>query len=93
MKTDSLVGPVNLGNPHEFEVLELAEKVTKITGSSSKIIFKPLPQDDPIQRKPDITLAKSKLGWQPKIELNEGLEKTVDYFRKKIFDSYQSSEK
>lgn len=93
MKTDNLVGPVNLGNPHEFEVLELAEKVAKITGSSSKITFKLLPQDDPIQRKPDITLAKSKLGWQPKIELNEGLEKTVDYFRKKSLTANKSPAK
>ena len=70
---DEFIGPVNLGNPHEFSILELAEKVIKLTGSKSKLIFKPLPHDDPKQRQPDITLAKSKLKWQPTIELEEGL--------------------
>lgn len=74
-------GPVNIGNPGEFTILELAEKVIKLTGSSSKIINKPLPQDDPMQRQPDITIAKEKLGWEPKVNLEEGLEKTIAYFK------------
>ncbi len=79
---DSFTGPVNLGNPREFTILELAEKVIAMLGSGSKIIHKPLPQDDPMQRKPDITLAKSALGWDPQIRLEEGLKPTVDYFRR-----------
>jgi len=67
-------GPVNLGNPHEFTILELAEKVIKLTGSRSKIVFKPLPADDPTQRRPNIEVAREKLGWQPTIELEEGLD-------------------
>ncbi len=74
-------GPVNLGNPVETTVLELAELIVKLAGSKSKIIFKELPQDDPEKRKPDITLAKNKLHWQPKVELKEGLLKTIDYFK------------
>jgi UDP-glucuronate decarboxylase len=74
------LGPVNLGNPGEFTVLELAEKVIRLTKSESKIIFNPLPVDDPTRRKPDISLAKSKLGWQPKIDLEEGLLYTINYF-------------
>ncbi len=77
---DSFVGPVNIGNPGEFTILELAQKVIKLTGSKSKIVQLPLPADDPTQRKPDITLAKAKLGWQPKISLDEGLPKTIAYF-------------
>ncbi|MBR5968912.1 MAG: SDR family oxidoreductase [Lachnospiraceae bacterium] len=77
-------GPVNLGNPGEFTMLELAEKVIKLTGSNSKIEHKPLPQDDPAQRKPEIALAKKELGWEPMIELDKGLEKTIDYFRVKV---------
>ncbi|HWR04921.1 MAG TPA: UDP-glucuronic acid decarboxylase family protein [Humidesulfovibrio sp.] len=79
---DDFTGPVNLGNPREFTILELAEKVIALLGSRSKIIHKPLPQDDPMQRKPDITLAKSALGWEPQIRLEEGLKPTVDYFRR-----------
>ena len=79
---DEFIGPVNLGNPHEFSILELAEKVIKLTGSKSKLIFKPLPHDDPKQRQPDITLAKSKLKWQPTIELEEGLCRIIEYFSK-----------
>lgn len=79
---DDFIGPVNLGNPMEFSILELAQKVISITQSKSKIVFNPLPQDDPLQRRPDIGLAKEKLQWQPRIELNEGLEKTVEYFNK-----------
>ena len=78
---DSVTGPVNIGNPGEFTMLELAEKVIALTNSSSSLIYKPLPKDDPRQRKPDIRLAKSVLGWQPKIYLVDGLTKTIDYFR------------
>mgnify|MGYP003294432260 FL=1 len=79
---DEFLGPVNIGNPGEFTMLELAEKVIEPTGSKSKIIFKPLPQDDPRQRKPDITIANRELGgWQPSIKLNEGLQKTINYFK------------
>lgn len=78
---DDFTGPVNLGNPNEFPVLELAQKVIQMTGSSSKIVFKSLPDDDPKQRRPDITLAKKKLGWQPTIELNEGLKHMIEYFK------------
>ena len=82
---DSFLGPVNIGNPGEFTMLELAEKVIELTGSKSRIIFEPLPQDDPRQRKPDISLAEKELGgWQPEIKLNEGLQYTIDYFRKLI---------
>ena len=74
-------GPVNLGNPNEFTILELAEKVIQIIGGSSKIVFKALPKDDPKQRKPDISLARDALDWEPKINLDAGLEKTISYFR------------
>ena len=75
-------GPINIGNPNEFTVRELAEKVIALIGSSSQIVQEPLPQDDPKQRQPDITKAKEVLGWQPSIELEQGLAKTVDYFRR-----------
>jgi UDP-glucuronate decarboxylase len=78
---DEFIGPVNVGNPGEFTILELAEKVLKLTGSSSKLVFMPLPEDDPMQRQPDINLAKQILGWQPKVNLDEGLEKTIAYFK------------
>lgn len=78
---DALTGPVNLGNPGEFTILELAEKVVALTGSRSEIVFKPLPADDPRQRKPDITLAREKLGWEPKIPLEQGLKQTIAYFK------------
>ena len=78
---DSVTGPVNIGNPGEFTIKELAEKIIFITGSTSSIIEKPLPQDDPRQRRPDISMAKSVLGWEPKIQLEQGLKKTIDYFR------------
>ena len=77
---DGFTGPVNIGNPGEFTMLELAEKVIEITGSKSKITFQPLPQDDPLQRQPDITLAKKELGWEPTIKLEAGLVKTIEYF-------------
>jgi len=75
------VGPVNIGNPGEFTMLELAELVREVTGSASEIVFEPLPEDDPRQRQPDITLARQRLGWEPEIPLREGLERTVAYFR------------
>jgi UDP-glucuronate decarboxylase len=75
------VGPVNLGNPNEFTILELAERVIRLTGSPSRIVHKPLPADDPTQRKPDIALARRELGWQPTVELEEGLRRTIDYFK------------
>jgi UDP-glucuronate decarboxylase len=78
---DSLLGPVNLGNPDEMTVRELAEKVVDMTGSHSRLIFKPLPVDDPKQRRPDITLARQKLNWTPKVPLSEGLARTVAYFQ------------
>ncbi|MBK1885445.1 UDP-glucuronic acid decarboxylase family protein [Marinobacter sp. DY40_1A1] len=77
---EELTGPVNLGNPNEFTILELAEKVIELTGSASKLIFKPLPEDDPKQRQPDISLATEKLDWAPSVELAEGLNKTIAYF-------------
>lgn len=78
---DDFVGPVNIGNPHEFTILELAEKIIRMTGSKSKIVFKPLPHDDPKQRQPNISLAKEKLNWEPKVELDEGLRHMVEYFK------------
>jgi UDP-glucuronate decarboxylase len=79
---DQVIGPFNLGNPHEFTILELAQKVIALTGSSSKIVFKPLPSDDPIQRQPVIDKAKEQLrGWEPKVNLEEGLKKTIEYFK------------
>ena len=81
MNKDNFTGPVNLGNPDEYAILDFAKKIKKLTGAKAKIIFKPLPQDDPMQRRPDITLAKKKLNWEPKISLNEGLRKTVKYFK------------
>ena len=82
MKTsDEATGPVNLGNPQEFSILELAQRILKLTGSKSKIVFKPLPQDDPEKRQPDISLAGKTLGWSPKVTLEEGLPRTIDYFK------------
>jgi UDP-glucuronate decarboxylase len=78
---DDFTGPVNIGNPNEFSILELAEKVIELTGSQSKIVYRPLPQDDPLQRKPNIDLARKRLGWEPKIQLEEGLRHTIDYFK------------
>jgi len=78
---DDFYGPVNLGNPEEFTILELARLIIKLTKSASKIIFQPLPMDDPTQRKPDIALAGNKLGWKPKVDLEKGLRNTIEYFR------------
>jgi UDP-glucuronate decarboxylase len=77
-------GPVNLGNPGEFTMIELAEKVLSKVGGRSKIVFKPLPQDDPKMRRPDISLAKKKLNWEPKVSLDEGLDEVIRYFRQKL---------
>jgi len=84
--SDDVTGPVNLGNPSEISILELAEKVIKITHSRSKIVFKTLPQDDPVRRCPDIRSAKKILKWKPRVSLDEGLEKTVVYFRKVLYE-------
>ena len=78
--SDELIGPINLGNPVEFTIRELAEKVIELTNSSSKLSYQALPSDDPMQRKPDISLAKTSLGWEPKIQLEEGLKRTIAYF-------------
>ncbi len=80
METDNFIGPVNLGNPNEFTIRELADQVLELTNSKSKIEHLPLPQDDPVQRQPDISLAEEKLNWSPKIELMQGLKGTIDYF-------------
>ena len=77
---DGFTGPVNIGNPGEFTMLELAQKIIDLTGSSSKIVFEPLPQDDPMQRRPVIDLAKKELSWEPTVDLEEGLKKTIAYF-------------
>jgi UDP-glucuronate decarboxylase len=83
MKTEiGFTGPVNLGNPIEFTIKELAEKIIELTGSDSRIVFMKLPQDDPRQRQPNIELAKSKLGWQSPTQLNEGLKSTIAYFER-----------
>jgi UDP-glucuronate decarboxylase len=78
---DSLIVPINIGNPVEYKIIELAGKIIELTNSASKIIFKPLPQDDPLQRCPDISFAKKELDWQPRITLEEGLLKTINYFK------------
>jgi UDP-glucuronate decarboxylase len=88
MKTDvSVTGPINVGNPREFTMIELAEAVIRLTGTKSKIIHKPLPQDDPKQRQPNITRARETLGWEPKVQLEDGLKRTVEYFRKKLAEA------
>jgi UDP-glucuronate decarboxylase len=82
-------GPVNLGNPNEMTIRQLADAVIRLTGSKSKLVTKPLPADDPTQRQPDITLAKAKLNWQPKVELDAGLAKTIAYFKSINIDQYR----
>jgi UDP-glucuronate decarboxylase len=84
MGAENLTTPVNVGNPNEFTIKELAESVLRLTGSASKIVRRPLPSDDPVRRQPDITLAREKLGWEPRIGLEEGLSRTIDYFREKL---------
>ena len=80
MNQEQVVGPMNIGNPGEFTILELAQKVIELTGSKSQIVYRPMPEDDPKQRKPDITQAKAVLGWEPKVQLEAGLKKTIEYF-------------
>jgi UDP-glucuronate decarboxylase len=87
---DEFSGPVNLGNPGEFTILELAQQVIALTGSKSKIVHRPLPQDDPTRRQPNIALAKKMLGWEPKVQLREGLEKTIAWFRSIRWDEYRA---
>jgi UDP-glucuronate decarboxylase len=84
MESENFIGPVNIGNPEEYTILDFARKIIAMTGSKSKITQKPLPSDDPTQRKPDITLANQKLGWQPKVSVDEGLKRTIEYFRKEL---------
>ena len=81
---DSIIGPINIGNPEEYSIVELAEKIIQLTNSKSKIMFHPLPQDDPMQRCPNISLAKKELNWEPKVKLAEGLMKTIEYFKSTI---------
>jgi UDP-glucuronate decarboxylase len=81
MNHDDFIGPVNIGNPDEFTIRELAEQVIELSGSSSRLVEKPLPSDDPTRRRPDISLAREKLGWEPKIKLAEGLKQTIEWFR------------
>jgi len=81
---DGFTGPVNIGNPGEFTMIELAQKILQLTRSKSQLEFLPLPQDDPMQRQPIIDLAKKELGWEPKVQLEEGLSKTIEYFRQVI---------
>jgi UDP-glucuronate decarboxylase len=84
MDQDDFVGPVNLGNPNEITVTQLAEQVIKMTSSKSELVYEPLPQDDPTRRRPDISLAKSKLGWSPEVDLESGLEATIEDFQKRL---------
>jgi len=84
MNHENHPGPMNMGNPNEFTIKELAEQILELTGSKSKLVYKPLPSDDPMQRRPDISLAKNELNWEPKIELKEGLLETIEYFKDKF---------
>ncbi len=84
MDCEKLIGPVNLGNPEEYTILDLAKKIVAMTGSRSAIVHKPLPSDDPTQRKPDITLAGTKLGWKPAVSVDDGLARTIEHFRKEL---------
>jgi UDP-glucuronate decarboxylase len=87
---DEFIGPVNIGNPFEFTMKELAEMVIQLTGSKAKLIHKPLPPDDPRQRQPEIALARTKLGWEPKVQLRDGLAKTIEYFRNINLDDFRA---
>ena len=84
MDSENFIGPVNLGNPEEYTILDFAKKIVAMTGSKSKIIHQPLPSDDPTQRQPDITLAGTKLGWKPKVSVDDGLKRTIAYFKKEL---------
>ena len=87
MNTEGLTGPVNIGNPNEFTIRELAEMVISLTGSRSEIVHRPLPQDDPVQRQPDISMAREKLGWQPKVALKDGLKPTIEHFERALSEA------
>jgi UDP-glucuronate decarboxylase len=87
---DDFIGPVNLGNQGEFTIRELAELVIELTGAKSKLVKKPLPADDPTRRRPDITLAQSKLAWEPKVELRDGLAETIKWFRSIRMEDYRA---
>jgi UDP-glucuronate decarboxylase len=89
--TDDVTGPVNLGNPHEIPVRELAERIIRLTGSRSRIVTRPLPQDDPLQRCPDITRARELLDWEPRVALDQGLGRTIAYFDR-LLSAYQGAE-
>lgn len=84
MECEKFTGPVNLGNPDEYTILDFAKKIVAMTGSRSKIVHKPLPSDDPTQRQPDIALANEKLGWKPKVSVDKGLKRTIEFFRKEL---------
>lgn len=84
MNSENLTGPVNIGNPEEYSILELAKKIIAMIGSKSTIAYKPLPSDDPTQRRPDITLAEEKLGWRPTVSVDEGLKRTIEYFKREL---------
>jgi nucleoside-diphosphate-sugar epimerase len=86
---DQVTGPINLGNPAEFTISELAEKIVRLTRSRSKIVYEPLPLDDPARRRPDITLARQVLGWEPQIKVEDGLARTIDYFRGAIHQQHE----
>ena len=86
---DHFVGPVNIGNPGEFTIKELADLVLEITGSKSQLVQRPLPADDPTRRRPDITLAREQLDWEPQVVLRDGLERTIDWFRKTDLSTYR----
>ncbi len=87
MEQEEHIGPINLGNPEEYKIIDLAKKIKEMTGSSSRIVFKELPPDDPVQRQPDITLAKKVLNWEPRVSLDEGLKRTIEYFKKVLKNS------
>jgi len=87
MNCENFTGPVNIGNPDEYTILDFAKKIVGMTGSKSEIVYKPLPSDDPTQRMPDITLASEKLGWRPKVSVDEGLKRTIEYFKKELVAS------
>ena len=84
MESESVTGPINLGNPAEFTILELAQAAIRLTGSNSRIVHRPLPQDDPVRRRPDISLARRELGWEPTVSLEKGLPRTIDYFKMRL---------
>jgi UDP-glucuronate decarboxylase len=88
--SDEFVGPVNIGNPDEFTIRELAELVIELTGSKSKLVYVDLPQDDPTRRRPDISLAREKLDWQPKVALRDGLVQTIEWFRSIDLSAYRA---